>query len=113
MGDEVAVERMKHHGRADPVEDPCFDHLNFPPAALLCGRPEKHDLSTDGGHDSSRGEERSYGSRGDEIVPASVTDTRQRIVLGQDGYPRTTARAGSSTQSRRHVRDSPLDLVPP
>ena len=84
---QIAIERMEHHRRVDSRNTLGLEHARSCRRLLLRRGRREFDRAGDSLAHRREGEERSEGAARDEVVPASVADVGQRVVLGQDGDP--------------------------
>ena len=103
---------VHHHRRVTPVEGAPFEHEDLAAAALL-GRRAEHlhgdaEVVGQGGQSQAGADRR----RGDDVVPAGVTDAGEGVVLGADGDGQRPA-AGGGDEGRRQVGTRPMSTVNP
>ena len=98
--DVVSVAGMEHQRGVDALEQTVLDHDRLAAAPLLRRRAEEHDLAR------QLVGERREGDRGADpdcrhrVVAAAVTQTRQRVVLGEDPDPAVPFRRLASCRRR-------------
>ena len=101
--DLIPVAGVVHEGGVHPLERSAFQESDLAIAALLRGAADHADAPT---HSIKRVAEREEGSdrrRSHEVVPAAVTDPRQRVVLAKDRDDRT---AGADLGDERRLEAS-------
>ena len=101
MGQEIAIEGMEHHRRVDAFECARLEQLDLAAAAFLAGRAEQEHLTAQIVRDRGEPQERAHRAARNQVVPASVTDFRQRVVLGQDGDARASAAPDACAERSR------------
>ena len=82
---QIVVGGVHHHRSAQTIERTLSGHEHLPSPALLGRRAEHPQPSPGVRGDRCRGDSRSQTGCGDDVVPARVTDSRQRVVLAQHG----------------------------
>ena len=75
---------MQHHRRRDVVEGAGLEHQRLAAAGLLGGRAEQHDRHAQLVGDLGQRQRGTDRRRGDDVVPAGMTDPGQRVVLRAD-----------------------------
>ena len=107
------VERggVHHHREVDAVERARADQVDLAAAALLGRCPEDGDPQPGLIGDRGEGEPGADRRRRDDVVPAGVPDTGQRVVLRAHHDVRTGS-AGARRERRRQAVGAPLDAQP-
>jgi hypothetical protein len=84
----VAARRMQHERGVDVVEHAGLGEQDLAAAALLGRRADDQHAPGKALAAPGEGEAGAERARGDDVVAARMPDTRQRVVLGQDGQRR-------------------------
>ena len=113
--DVVAVARVVEQGGVDAGEEAVVDHDLLAAPPLLGRGAEEDDLARQLVGDGGQGDGRADARRGHRVVAASVAETRQRVVLGEDPDARAVAAATAATgrpDRRREAARRMLDGEP-
>ena len=110
--DVVPVARVVQEGGIDAGEQAVIDHDLLAAPPFLGRRPQEHDLARKVVGDRGQGDRRADSRRGHRVVAATVAETRQRVVLGEDpdAWAVTATTGARRPDRRREAARRVLDL---
>ena len=103
---------MNHHRGVDLLENASADQPDLSPAAFFRRRPNDQHAA---GHALEQvGQRNPRPGRGgaDQVVPAAVSETAERVIFRQEGDRGPAAVSPGGHKGRRGVRDTNLDREP-
>jgi hypothetical protein len=103
----VAVAGMGEHGHVQSVEGAAGGHEHLPARRLLRRRADDQHRAARLRQHRLGGDACPHRGGGDKVVAAAVPDSRQGIVLSQDGHPGSALAAGRP-KGRLQAADTPL-----